>query len=62
MLRDETSLQIVTPTISPKELQTNAISGSGALIAESLRTPIGSPVPTTRHATLLKKSSGRSAS
>jgi hypothetical protein len=53
---------MVTPTISPEALQTRASSGSGTLICESGRIPIGSPSPQTRQAGLLKNSSGRSAS
>lgn len=62
MLRELTSLTIVYPTISPFALHTNANSGSGTSQAESSRTPIGSPGPRTRCPTLLKNSSGRSAS
>jgi hypothetical protein len=61
MERDDTSSQIVTPTISARELQTRASSGSGTLISESGLTPIGSPSPQTRQAGLLKNSSGRAA-
>ena len=61
MERDDTSLQIVTPTISALEVQTRASSGSGTLISESGLIPIGSPSPHTRQAGLLKNSSGRAA-
>ena len=45
MERDDTSLQMVTPTIWAWALQTRASSGSGTFTAESSRIPIGSPGP-----------------